>query len=171
MTPPTESYREIPLTKGQVAWVSEHRYAELTTHRWRARWCTRSKHFYAVRNIWMPGGKYRTIYMHRYILGLEHGDKRTGDHRDQTATLNNTDSNLRIATKAEQSRNRGKNRSSKSGVKGVHYCTRLKGWVAQICVNWKKIRLGVFLTKEEASACYQAAVAKYHGEFANVGDN
>src|ERR1035437_5666546 len=78
MTPITE-YRTIPLTQGQVALVSLHRYDELSRYKWHARWSKRTKSYYAKRNSRI-GGKHITILMHRSILGLEFGDVRLGDH-------------------------------------------------------------------------------------------
>ncbi len=40
--------------------------------------------------------------------------------------------------------------------------------MAQICINSKSIHLGVFDTKEEASAAYLAAAERHFGEFARA---
>jgi len=88
--------------------------------------------------------------MHREILGLEYGDKRQCDHREPTQTLNNQRSNLRISTRAENNRNRGKHRNNTSGFKGVSYYKAGGTWQAQITVDYKKIHLGTRSTPQEA---------------------
>src|ERR1043165_3940616 len=88
------------------------------------------------------------------------------DHIDGNG-LNNRRSNLRLATYAQSSMNRGRNIKNSSGYKGVD----LKDgkWRAEIQVSRKKVYLGRFSTPEEAYAAYCEAAKKYHGEFANFG--
>ena len=106
--------------------------------------------------------------MHRHILGLERGDRRTGDHIDHTRTLDNTDENLRIATRLQQNVNQGLTKRNTSGYKGIWWCARERKWVARIQIGRKKIWIGRFDTAEEAYAAYCEAAKKYHGEFANL---
>lgn len=88
MTSPTELYREIPLTQGQVALVDASDYEWLMQWKWFALWNKTSRSFYAARNPKNIDGKRAHIRMNRLILGLEYGDPRMGDHRDGN-TLNN----------------------------------------------------------------------------------
>ncbi len=75
-------------------------------------------------------------------------------------------SNLRLATKAENTRNRRGGYGS-SGAKGVHLSiSRKNPYEAHITAGGKRIRLGCFPTVEEASAAYAAAAEKFHGDFA-----
>ena len=72
----------------------------------------------AVRRGHDQEGKVTTVLMHRQILGLLKGDRRTGDHADGD-TLNNTNDNLRIASAAQNTQNQGLRSSNTSGFKGV----------------------------------------------------
>ena len=113
----------IPLSQGQFAQVDDWTFDWLTQWTWYAVWSKIGKYYYAVRKE--PLGKidgkykYRTIYMHRFILGLEHGDGLTGDHRDPKQTLNNQVSNLRKANDADQQHNKGAYANNTTGFKGV----------------------------------------------------
>jgi hypothetical protein len=81
-------------------------------------------------------------------------DHINGDRAD------NRISNLREATNIENAHNRRKRRNNKSGYAGVR--VESHKWLAEIKVNYKPIRLGLFATPEEASEAYQKARKKYH---------
>jgi hypothetical protein len=106
-----------------------------------------------------------TEIMHRIILGRVLGrdleQHEQVDHKDLNG-LNNTRSNLRLATGSQNQGNRiGR---GKLGVKGVH---RWNGrYRATIFLNGKKKHLGMFDTVEEAKAAYKKAAVEYFGEFA-----
>jgi hypothetical protein len=167
MTPALE-YRLIPLTQGQFAKVSPHRFEDLSRFKWQAMWIPRSRSFYAVRSIW-DGKRNYQILLHRSILGLGFGDKREGDHIDHD-TLNDTDDNLRIATRAQQCHNQRKRTSNTSGYTGVYWVARRNCWHAQIKVNGHNKFLGRRTTAEAAYyELYIPAALKHHGEFACLG--
>lgn len=155
--------REILLTQGQKALVDDADYERLS----KFNWCVfrRKGTFYAMRGLWLGEGKQRTLLMHRAILGLRSNQK--VDHVDGNG-LNNTRSNLRVATTSENGMNRGKQKNNKSGFKGVCFFARTNKWVAYIRVNRKSRNLGYFFTPEEAHAAYCAAASELHGEFART---
>lgn len=88
------------------------------------------------------------------------------DHIDCNK-LNNHINNLRCSTAMQNSRNREKHIGNTSGYKGISFdkkC-RKKPWRAIIGVNYKRISLGYYATKEEAYAAYCEGAIKYHKEF------
>jgi hypothetical protein len=155
--------KEIPLTKGKKALVDDSDFEELSKYKW----CSAKKGntFYAVRNTSIVNGKQHTIYMHKVIMNTQKG--MDTDHRDGDG-LNNQRENLRVCTRLENIRNRGRHKRNTSGYKGVSWYKSTKKWMAQICVNNKHVYLGYFKEKEEAYMVYCEAAKKYHGEFANV---
>jgi hypothetical protein len=86
------------------------------------------------------------------------------DHRNHIKTDNRL-SNLRLATKADNNRNR-RFRLGKSGFKGVNFNRRVRKWGAQIWLNGKSRVIGYFETPEEAHKAYRAAAEEMHGDFA-----
>lgn len=74
--------------------------------------------------------------------------------------------NLRIVTRPQNGLNRKIYNTNTSGHKGVNWHVKLGKWRARIQVRGRRIALGCFATKEEASAAYKAAEAEYFGEFA-----
>lgn len=74
--------------------------------------------------------------------------------------------NLRLATDAQNARNRSLRNDSQTGVKGVGYCRRDRRFQTSIMVDGKHINLGRYDTVEEAAAAYREAAEELHGEFA-----
>jgi hypothetical protein len=165
MATPSVEYRIIQLTKDQVAYVSPHRYEELSAFNWYAFWNKAGNNFYAVRCGRNLEGKRRIVFMHRQIKGLSIEDPRQVDHEDRKFTLDNTDSNLRIVDRFQQCQHRGRRRDNKSGFKGVHE-SKIGRFRAQIKARKKNYDLGYFDTAELAYAAYCRAAEKLHGEFA-----
>jgi len=87
------------------------------------------------------------------------------DHKDLNGH-NNQKSNLRIATKAQNSYNRGPNCNSESGIKGVFYCKQTGKWRVQVRKGDIRRNVGRFTTLEEAKEAYNKAARELHGEFA-----
>ena len=110
-------------------------------------------------------GKKTTILMHRVIMGAPTG--MMIDHSDGDGT-NNRRSNMRIATHAENMRNRRMSTNNTSGFKGVHWDKKSRKWCAQIRNNSVGRYLGLFDTPEAAHAAYVAASELLHGEFARA---
>lgn len=88
------------------------------------------------------------------------------DHID-CETWNTRFSNLREATRSENSRNR-RHYAKKSPLKGISQHLTTGRWKSQIWVDGKSLYLGFFVTAEEAHAAYVAAAAKHYGEFARA---
>ncbi len=166
VTSPSLFYREIPLSQGQVALVDAHNFERINAHKWIACWNKDIRGFYAKR-VLKVDGKTLNIWMHREILGLHAGDKRQGEHREPSRTLDNRECNLRIATNTQNAHNKRVQSNSVSGLKGVSFdSSRLSKWSARIKVNGRCVNLGWFHTPEEAHKRYCEAAAEHFGEFA-----
>src|SRR5258708_1057682 len=142
----------IPLTKGQVAFVSDHRFEELNRYVWRAT-LSGEDLFYAARDI--GGARGKSISMHQQILGSN-----GGDHHDMNG-LNNCDYNLRPANKSQNAANQRKQTGCSSQYKGVCLAQLTGKWIAHIKVNQRCIHLGCFKYEENAGRAYDAAAVEY----------
>jgi len=74
-------------------------------------------------------------------------------------------SNLREASRIENSRNVASTSRSKSGYKGVSYDKGMKSWVARIKIGSRYVVLGYRGDPETASSLYAAAAMANHGPF------
>lgn len=157
--------KQIELTKGKFTIVDDEDYEDLMKLKWHV-----NQGGYAVRMIKHPtkSGKQVVLQMHRYLMGLTHGDQRHVDHID-VDRLNNTRANLRICTYVENARNKSKPSHNTSGFKGV-YAYYGGRWRAAISSGKRKyVHLGVFDTPEAAHAAYCQAADRLYGEFSNHG--
>lgn len=87
------------------------------------------------------------------------------DHKDRNA-LNNRKYNLRPANSAQNSSNRNITNRNKTGIVGVRWDKSRNKWVAHICVNNNKMRLGSFINKDDAIKARLQAEFEYVGEYA-----
>jgi hypothetical protein len=154
----------LPLTRGHVA-VIDDEDAHLAAFKWRISTHKRSCTLYAIR--WSgPRATKRRLRLHREVLGITDPllevDHVNGDGLDCRR------GNLRIATRAQNQRNRTKQRNNTSGFKGVYWNTEARRWLAQIKVERIRKHIGYYATAEEAARAYDAAALRYHGEFARL---
>jgi len=110
-------------------------------------------------------GKGHAQMLHRFILGIPDPNVQV-DHFPDPSGLNNMRSNLRLAMKVENSRNRRLNINNTSGFKGVFWDKGNRKWRAQIKVDGKFKHLGYFADKREAARAYDVAALKCFGRFA-----
>lgn len=87
-------------------------------------------------------------------------DHKNGDRHDDRWQ------NLRLATPAENARNRGFCRRNTSGKVGVYPIKGTGKWGAEIGLDGRNVRLGRFETLEAAIAKRQDAERLYYGDFA-----
>lgn len=152
--------KEILLTQGKVALVSNEDYAVLSQYKWYAQ---RAKYtWYARRKVQIGYKRQRTISMHGQILGATNA--MDIDHVDHDG-LNNTRENLRLCTRSE---NQGNRRILPGEIKGVYWSKRERRWYAQIGVNGKRKHVGIFDDLQEAIVAYNVAAIKHFGEFAQL---
>lgn len=126
---------------------------------------TKNKQYLSV----MLGGKnylqhkiawlYMTGYYPAVFEDIDHINRDRGD---------NTWSNLRLCTRAQNQCNTLAYSNNTSGFKGVSFCTTNKVWRAQVLVNGVSYS-STHNTKEAAALAATNLRNKLHGEFANHG--
>jgi hypothetical protein len=92
----------------------------------------------------------------RYVNGEWPAEQIDHINRDRA---DNSIANLRSVTNAENAQNQ-RARANKSGFAGVR--KENNKWLAEIKVNYKPIRIGLFETPEAAHEAYVAAKRKFH---------
>lgn len=153
--------KEILLSKDMVALVDDDDYGWLDKNTWFAVVATHGN-VYAARHT--PTGR---LKMHTAILEPPLG--LIVDHKDGNG-LNNQRDNLRLATNAQNSRNRLGRRDGSSVYKGVNrdYRRTKLSWAARINLNYKSLYLGTFNTEIAAALAYDAKARELFGEFART---
>jgi hypothetical protein len=149
---------EIPVRNSRPMIVDATDAEMVSRHKWRL-----DKDAYAMTTVSLPDGKRTTLYSHRLILSAAPGQECDHINGDK---LDNRSSNLRFATRRENTCNRRKQKSNTSGYIGVHWNKECRKWRAGICANGKKIHLGYFTDPADAATVYNFAAEQYHGEFA-----
>lgn len=168
--------KQIPLTRGKFALVDDEHYDRIMEHNW---WVNKAPHtYYAQSKL----GTRKNISLHTFILNPPKG--MVVDHIDGDG-LNCLNSNMRICTVAQNSKNRRKKECYTSKYRGVHYSIRhtkyttksgesklykSEGWVAQIKCDGKYKKIGVFKTEKEAAERYNEYAKKLHGEFNHLNN-
>lgn len=104
--------------------------------------------------------------VHRLAWLYVHGKWPVGviDHINGDRTDNRL-VNLREATRSQNLLNSKHERNTKSGLKGVHYCSSSQKFRARIFENGRLVFLGRFDTPQEAQQAYLAAARRVHGAF------
>lgn len=108
----------------------------------------------------------RHYQAHRVMWAMQYGKwpAKDLDHINGDIT-DNRSCNLREASRAENSRNRKKQKNNLSGVTGVTWAKPNNKWKTQIRVEDKLIHLGYYEDLELATLVYSVAADKYHGAF------
>lgn len=164
--------KEIKLSNSdKVALVDDCDYDIVSMFNWHVH------HGYAQRQQ-VFDGKREIILLHRFIWYLHNGvpeGEYIIDHIDRNR-LNDSLSNLRLATKDGNAQNHGMQKNNKSGYKGVHhekyFDKRINGyreyWNAQWGVNGKQKHKRFPFTEEgkiQAAKFRDRMVLKLYGEF------
>lgn len=153
------------LTQGQFTLVDESDYEYLKDKKWQAH---KSKYggYYAISNIKISKNKWKSIKMHRIILGLD-DPKILGEHEDMNG-LNNQRYNLRIANKSQNGANRKAKPGCTSPYLGVSWYKKNKCWRVNIQKNKIITHLGYFTSEIDAAKAYNKRAIELHGEFARL---
>lgn len=155
----------VTLTKGYVAVIDAADVPLIEGTNWTAQCKCRDDGsvvaVYAIRKI-TADGRRCTERMHRVIFHASFGQE--VDHHDKNG-LNNRRANLRDATGAQNSQNRGIRIDNKSGVKGVWWSAKRGVWMAYIGASGERKHLGYFEDKMAAADAVAQARSVLHGEF------
>jgi hypothetical protein len=155
--------KRIPLTRGYETLVDDEDYEDLAACKWYADVTPRG-YVYAKRTVRANGRRYG-VKMHRAILGANDGKHVDHANRD---TLDNRRSNLRFATRSENTANSAKRSNNTSGYKGVTWHVQRGKWRAQIAKGDARISLGLFTDAAAAARAYRLAAEALFGEFARA---
>lgn len=154
--PPTNGIGKLPLGAGLYATLDEqdwHRFKD-------SMWCV-SKWGYAFRS----GLKCQSIYLHKEVLGIK--GRILGDHINGDR-LDNRRCNLRIASKAQNARNRDKSSKSGNPFKGITYRKKRGDYQARISFEGKFLHIGCSKNPIEAALYYDIAAQIFYGPFARL---
>lgn len=154
--------KAIELTQGYVTIVDDADFKAVSYFKWYA--LRGAKGVYAARRN-VRGQYPRILLMHRYLLDAPEGIE--VDHIDNDS-LNNTRSNLRLATKSQNgaSTRRFDSDGNVKRTRGVGFYRNK--WTASIKVDGRSIYLGRYDTEVDAQHVYDDAARKYFGEFARL---
>lgn len=147
----------IPLTRGKVAIVDAADAERVLSRKWSA---TPSLNTWYAQSGGKGSDEPRTVYLHRFIMGLESGriDHQNGDGLDCRRQ------NLREATQSQNLANT-RLRPNRAGYRGVSSVPRGR-WAATIWADKVRHNIGIFDTAEDAARAYDHAARRLHGEFA-----
>ncbi|WP_169426548.1 AP2/ERF family transcription factor [Curvibacter lanceolatus] len=145
---------------GTEFYIDEDIFQEICKFTWRV-----SKDGYIFRKTTIGGKKGRNLMLHRVVLRQSDPTKLV-DHIDGNK-LNNLRSNLRIASKGENTCNQMKTSNTSSQFKGVTLLKKNK-WRAQIQINKKRFYLGEHDNEHDAAHAYNKAAIRLHGDFARL---
>lgn len=91
--------KKVPLSRGLFALVSDEDFEIVSAYKWCASHESRGFKHYAIRWETICGRRFK-IRMHRFIMGLPHGDPRVVDHLDGDG-LDNRRENLEVVDQRE----------------------------------------------------------------------
>jgi len=154
--------RDVPLSGGGVAIVSEEDYATVMLWRWRL-----NKAGYVCRTGYRNGRRI-TILLHRFILDapdgveVDHKNRVRHDCRRQ---------NLRLATRVQNERNKGLMKArNTTGFKGVTLDKRSGKYRAKVFRDGRYIHIGMYHSPDAASEAYEKYLAGGGVAYAGVSD-
>lgn len=154
----------IPVSKGRYyTCVDEDDYNHLAQWSWRYIDGYACRSGYAINN----DGKRikRTIRMHSVVNNTQEGYETDHINGDK---LDNRKSNLRSVTHSQNQMNRGVNKNSSSGFKGVGWCKQTNKWRVSISIKGKFKNLGRFSSIKDAIEKYNQVAKVYHGEYVRL---
>lgn len=126
------------------------------TGTWYTHWDPVLRSFYVHGMLPRVDGKQRLACLHRWIFGLDTGDKRQVDHIRHD-TLDNRRANLRVVTDRENKQNWKSKSEMSSRFPGVCWDKAYERWRSKIRIKQRQMFLGLFDDESEASDAYLSA--------------
>ena len=158
------TFRRICLGEGKFTIVEPDDYYRLGNFKWFLNGS--NINFYAARHIIIGLGRTKTVLLHRELMNYPVG--LLVDHKN-CDTLDNRKANLRLATRSQNQFNKRKTKSKTSSrFIGVSFEKASGRWLADICCNRKRKRIGRFDSEIDAAKAYDRAALEYHKEFARL---
>ena len=156
--------KEIKLGKsGLVALVDDEDYERVNKLKWRIYGSRKNNTRYASTSIKTENGTYKSVSMHRFILGIT--DKKIQvDHRFHNG-LDNRKSKIRICNNDQNNYNKIVKEKLLTKYKGVTWLSDTN-YKAVLTFNKKKYYLGGFKTEVAAAQAYDKKALELFGEFA-----
>lgn len=154
----------IKLTQGKWALVDAVDFEHLNGIPWHVSRCGRNQEFIYAEHTFRVDGESKKVSMHRLIKNAKKGED--VDHRDNNG-LHNWRGNLRKATRQQNQQNRhGANSNSKSGIRGVFWCTTWNRWIASVDIDGRRHYAGKHTSKKAAALAVRELRKKLFGSFA-----
>jgi hypothetical protein len=151
---------KITLTNGGHTLIDDADAPRVTPHQWAS--VTKRNKTYAHARIKGRNGKWRRVFLHRWLEGEPVG--KLVDHQNGDGLDNQRSTNLRVCTRSQNMGNAKKHSDRAGKYKGVYQEAGGK-YVAQICINRKRFKLGRFDKAEDAARAYDAKAFEMWGEF------
>ena len=153
----------IRLTKGKITFVDAIDAPHVRQFKWSATLTKRGK-WYAKRKV-MVNGRGTSQMLHRFLMAAP--PVMDVDHKDGDGLNNRRSTNLRLATRSQNTAAMLKTKvGKKSRFRGVG--REGTAWRATITVRNERVRLGRFSREEDAAHAYDEAALLHFGEFARL---
>lgn len=144
------NYYSVDCFDGQIFYIDKDSYDLVRPYRWHV-----DKQGYVLGKV---NGK--TIKIHRFLMDVLDNPSVEVDHINRNPKDNRM-SNLRLSNRKLNMQNTGIPKNNTSGIKGVYWHNAVNKWAAQIVVDQKRMYLGSFETKDEASIARKKAEKLY----------
>jgi hypothetical protein len=151
--------KQIPLTLGKKAIVSDCDYGYL--RQWKWYFFKSGRGGYAKRTTKVPR---QCVLMHK-VIAERKGIQGEVDHRNRNK-LDNQRRNLRPATRGQNVTNSDLRSDNSTGYRRVYWAEWAGKYRAYITHRGKRIYLGYFQFKKDAARAYNKAALTYYGPFA-----